>query len=105
MMNTFYDIDSSRFVFIPSQFIGSALERSLDKLVMHFASAALMVENKTIKTKDLYPPRYFLKKITKNEEVMKYLELVSSTAKATGNGPHPFESLIRVSEKIDFKRR
>ena len=99
MQTMFYAIEYGDFRFVPGEFAGSAVERQLDKLLGHFSTIALAWKCEVIKPADLVIVRYYVLRITGNEEVKKYVDgFLDRWTKAANVGKHPYTVLRELRD-------
>lgn len=101
MQAIFYDIEYSRFCYDQSSFHGSVQEKQLDKLLMHFATAALAWQAGLLKVKDLEPLQYLVRRMLRNPDVEQYLAFVREWSSNADLGEHPYIVLSEMGKVLD----
>ena len=99
MQVMFYAIEYGKFQFVPGEFHGTDTEQQLDKLLGHFSTVALAWKGKVIKPADLVIVRYYVLRITTNEDVRAYVEkFLSEWTEAANVGKHPYTVLLELRD-------
>jgi hypothetical protein len=100
MQAIFYEIEYSRFVYEKASFHDSAQEKQLDKLLMHFATAALAWRAGLLKAEDLEPLQYLVRRILRNQGVVGYLAVVNEWSSQANLGEHPYIALSEMGKVL-----
>jgi hypothetical protein len=102
MQKAFYAIEYSEFQY-NAEFHGSPHEREFDKLFRHFANLALAWQVGLLSTNDVRPIQYYIQRILRNPEVVKYLKFIEGWSIAQELSEHPYVVLMRMSEALSAK--
>jgi hypothetical protein len=101
MQAIFYKIEYSEFFYSKSTFHNSAEEKQLDKLLMHFSMAALAWKSGLLKTEDLHPLQYFVRRVLRDSGVEEYLRYNSEWSAKAGLGSHPYVALVEMGKALE----
>lgn len=101
MQAVFYDIEYSRFEYDQSSFHDSVQEKQLDKLLMHFATAALSWRVGLLKAEDLEPLQYLVRRVLRDPGVVQYLAFVNEWSSRANLGEHPYIALSEMGKVLD----
>lgn len=101
MQAIFYKIEYSQFEYSQSSFHGSAEEKQLDKLLMHFSTAALSWQAGLLLTEDMQPLEYLVRRILRDPGVIEYLHFVSEWSSHADLGEHPYIALSEMGKALD----
>lgn len=101
MQAIFYKIEYSEFEYVQSSFHGSAEEKQLDKLLMHFSTAALSWQAGLLQTEDIKNLQYLVRRILRNAGVIEYLQFVSEWSSRAGLGEHPYIALSEMGKALE----
>ena len=100
MQEVFYSIEYSQFEYSPESFHGSAQERQLDKLLMHFSTAALAWRASLLTAEDLHPLQYLVRRVLRDPGVDQYLRFVSEWSSRANLGEHPYVALSAMAAAL-----
>jgi hypothetical protein len=101
------DIQRAWYAIVYSQFLytddfhGSESERDIDKLLRHFSNIALAWQAGLLSTHDVRPIQYHVLRVTRNNEVRRYLRFVTDRSKQQHLGEHPYVVLDQLSERLN----
>lgn len=101
MQAIFYNIEYSRFEYSQEAFHGSKEERQLDKLLMHFSTAALAWQVGLLKMEDLQPLQYLVRRVLRDPGVVEYLGFVAERSSRANLGEHPYIALSEMGRAVD----
>lgn len=101
MQAIFYNIEYSRFQYNQATFHNSQEERQLDKLLMHFSTAALAWRAKLLKAEDLEPLKYLVRRVLRNPGVVEYLNFVGEWSSRANLGEHPYKALSQMGRLLE----
>lgn len=100
IQSIFYEIEYDKFIY-GKDFHGSDQERKVDKLLRHFANLALSWESGLLSIKDIRPVQYYILRVMKNCEILKYMNFLEGWLKKAGVGhQHPYIVLVKLSNKL-----
>jgi hypothetical protein len=100
MQEIFYKIEYSLFSYKQSEFHNSTEEKQLDKLLMHLSVAALAWESGLLKTDDLRPLQYLVRRTLGDKGVQEYLKFVSNWSSKAHLGSHPYTALSNMGKVL-----
>jgi hypothetical protein len=103
MQRAFYAIEYSEFKY-DGEFHQSPHEKEYDKLFRHFSNLALAWQSGLLSTKDVLPIQYYVLRILRNPEVVKYLKFVEEWSRSEGLRDHPYAVLVRMGEALSAKK-
>lgn len=95
----FYSIEYAELKYDES-FHRSQQERHIEKLLRHFANLALSWKGGLLTTKDVEPAQYYILRVMKNTEIIKYMEFMDSWTRNTANGQHPYAVLGELTDEL-----
>lgn len=101
MQAIFYSIEYSRFQFDRATFHDSVEEKQLDKLLMHFSTAALAWKANLLKTDDLQPLQYFVRRALRDPGVDAYVSFVVEWSSRADLGEHPYIALSGMGRALE----
>jgi len=101
MKAVFYSIEYSTFDYNQKTFHSSTEERQLDKLLMHFSTAALAWQAGLLKTEDLQPLQYFVRRLLGDANVKKYMSFVVDWSSKCNLGEHPYNALSKMGSFLE----
>lgn len=101
MQAIYYKIEYSRFDYNQPEFHDSPEEKQLDKLLMHLSTAALSWRAGLLRTEDLSPLQYLVRRVTRDPGVTAYLNFVSEWSSQAGLGEHPYIALVEMAKALD----
>lgn len=101
MQAVFYNIEYSRFEYDQGTFHDSIEEKQLDKLLMHLSTAALAWQAKLLKTDDLQPLQYLVRRVLRDPGVIEYLGFVAEWSSRASLGEHPYTVLSEMGRALD----
>jgi hypothetical protein len=104
IQRAYYAVAYSRFRY-SDDFHGSESEREIDKLLRHFSNIALAWQAGLLSTRDVRPIQYYVLRVTRNDEVRKYLEFIADWSKQQHLGEHPYIVLDQLSEQLSSRTR
>ena len=99
IQRAFYAIEYAEFKYDES-FHRSQQERQIDKLLRHFANLALSWKGGLLTTKDVKPVQYYILRVMKNAEIIKYMEFMNGWSKSAVNGQHPYAVLGELTDEL-----
>jgi hypothetical protein len=100
IQRAWYAISYSRFLYA-DDFHGSESERDIDKLLRHFSNIALAWQAGLLSTHDIRPIQYYVLRVTRNDEIRRYLRFVADLAKQQHLGEHPYAVLDQLGEQLN----
>ena len=100
IQKAFYAIEYGKFRYVSDDFHMSEEEREIDKLLRHFANLALLWESGLLTLKDIAPIQYYLLRVMKNQEIIKYLKFIENFSAKTNNGRHPYTVLKEICNHL-----
>ncbi len=101
MQAIYYKIECSRFDYNQPEFHDSPEEKQLDKLLMHLSTAALSWRAGLLRTEDLSPLQYLVRRVTRDPGGTAYLNFVSEWSSQAGLGEHPYIALVEMAKALD----
>jgi hypothetical protein len=104
MQEIFYKIEYSEFSYKQDEFHESPEEKQLDKLLMHWSIVALAWESGLLKTDDLRPLQYLVRRILGDKGVQEYLQFVASWSSNANLGSHPYIALAKMGKVLEPRR-
>jgi len=102
IQRAYYAVAYSRFVYT-DDFLGSESERDIDKLLRHFSNIALAWQAGLLSTHDVRPIQYYVLRVTRNDEVRRYLSFMAESSKRQRLGEHPYVVLDQLSEQLSSR--
>jgi hypothetical protein len=102
IQRAYYAVAYSRFVYT-DDFHGSESERDIDKLLRHFSNIALAWQAGLLSTHDVRPIQYYVLRVTRNDEVRRYLKFMADWSKQQNLGEHPYVVLDQLSEQLSSR--
>ena len=75
---------------------GIVPQRDIDKLLRHFSNIALAWQAGLLSTHDVRPIQYYVLRVTRNDEVRRYLRFVTDRSKQQHLGEHPYVVLDQL---------
>ena len=102
IQRAYYAVAYSRFVYT-DDFLGSESERDIDKLLRHFSNIALAWQAGLLSTHDVRPIQYYVLRVTRNDEVRRYLSFMADSPKRQRLGEHPYVVLDQLSEQLSSR--
>ena len=100
IQRAWYAIAYSQFLYT-DDFPGSESERDIDKLLRHFSNIALAWQAGLLSTHDVRPIQYYVLRVTRNDQVRRYLRFVADRSKQQHLGEHPYSVLDQLSEQLN----
>jgi hypothetical protein len=104
IQRAYYAVAYSRFLYA-DDFHGSESERDIDKLLRHFSNIALAWQAGLLSTHDVRPIQYYVLRVTRNDEVRRYLSFMADWSKQQHLGEHPYVVLAQLSEQLSSRSR
>jgi hypothetical protein len=104
MQAIYYKIEYSKFCYISRIFHGSTEEKQLDKLLMHFSTAALAWRAKLLRNEDIKPLQYIICRILHDPGVDEYLYFVLGLSSEANLGEHPYSALSKMGKFLGASR-
>jgi hypothetical protein len=104
IQRAYYAVAYSRFLYA-GDFHGSEAERDIDKLLRHFSNIALAWQAGLLSTHDVRPIQYYVLRVTRNDEVRRYLKFMADWSKQQHLGEHPYIVLDQLSEQLGSRSR
>lgn len=101
MQEIYSSIEYSQFAYDPSAFHNSPQEAQLDKLLMLFSTVALSWRTGLLNRHDLQPLQYFVRRIARDHDVIRYIEFVIEFSSRAGLGHHPYVSFLEMAGEIE----
>lgn len=105
MQEIFYKIEYSQFSYKQHEFHNSAEEKQIDKLLMHWSIVALAWESGLLKTDDLRPLQYLVRRVLRDQGIQEYLQFVVEWSSKAHLGSHPYIALIKMGKVLEPRRR
>jgi hypothetical protein len=99
IQRAFYAIEYNEFVY-DSRFHKSDQEREIDKLLRHFANLALSWKSGLLSIEDVRPVQYYILRVMKNPEILKYMEFMTEWLKRSNSGQHPYAVLGELCDTL-----
>jgi hypothetical protein len=92
IQRAFYSIEYDKFTYSES-FHDSEEERDIDKLLRNFANLAILWKSGLLSIEDLRPAQYYILRVMKNPDILKYMDFMENFLKRSTNGQHPYAVL------------
>ena len=102
IQRAWYAISYSQFQYT-DDFLGSGSERDIDKLLRHFSNIALAWQAGLLSTRDIRPIQYYVLRVTRNDEVKKYIRFVTDLSKQQHLGEHPYAVLDQLGMRLNSR--
>jgi len=102
IQRAYYAVAYSQFLYT-DDFHGSESERDIDKLLRHFSNIALAWQAGLLSTHDVRPIQYYVLRVTRNDEVRRYLRFMADWSKQQNLGEHPYVVLAQLSEQLNSR--
>jgi hypothetical protein len=99
IQRAFYSVEYGDFLY-DDAFHNSEREREIDKLLRHFANLALSWKAGLMSTRDLRPIEYYVLRVMRNTEILKYIKFIDEWSREAGIRQHPYAVLSELSDAL-----